>query len=423
MAVSARLDGDQLNGNFTSTDDHGPIVLHHIGTATTSALNSGNLSLTPSQWRDDLALFVRELTAKHPDPFANTTKEKFDADAAQLERNLDRLNSDEIYIGMDHLANLIGDAHTFVEFPSDNANLPLDIRHFGDESRIVAVTSGYEQALGARVIAIHDVPIKEARTRALDITPVFETESLRQSRIDGFLTTGMALHGLKITPDRNLIPYKLESDDGTEFTVAFKAILTTDHPKWISIVPQPPLSEQPVKGSGSCTYLRDAHTLYCNIRQIRDLGQVSKQMLDSIHRDHPLKLAVDLRRNNGGDFNQGLKYLIEPLAKEKEVNQTGHLFVLVGVNTFSAAMSNAAQFRQMTKALLVGESIGERPNSYQEPRQFTLPNSQLIVRYSTRFYKFAEGSDNVIVPDKQIETSWDDYKNGRDPVLEWVLKP
>jgi hypothetical protein len=30
----------------------------------------------------------------------------------------------------------------------------------------------------------------------------------------------------------------------------------------------------------------------------------------------------------------------------------------------------------------VGQSIGERPNSYQEPRQFILPNSHLVVRYS-----------------------------------------
>jgi hypothetical protein len=35
----------------------------------------------------------------------------------------------------------------------------------------------------------------------------------------------------------------------------------------------------------------------------------------------------------------------------------------------------------MTNAILVGESIGERPNTFQEPREFTLPNSRLVVRY------------------------------------------
>jgi hypothetical protein len=70
-------------------------------------------------------------------------------------------------------------------------------------------------------------------------------------------------------------------------------------------------------------------------------------------------------------------------------------------STFSAAMSNAAQFRAMTNAMQVGQPIGERPNSYQEPKQFRLPNSDLVVRYSTRYYKFVEGRDNVVAPDKE----------------------
>jgi uncharacterized protein YndB with AHSA1/START domain len=69
----------------------------------------------------------------------------------------------------------------------------------------------------------------------------------------------------------------------------------------------------------------------------------------------------------------------------------------------------------------VGEAIGEKPNSYQEPREFTLPNSRFVVRYSTRFYKSVEGTVNLVAPDKEIVPTWDEYKNGRDPVLEWVL--
>jgi hypothetical protein len=53
-------------------------------------------------------------------------------------------------------------------------------------------------------------------------------------------------------------------------------------------------------------------------------------------------VAIDLRRNGGGDYNLGLQYLIRPLQQDKSINRKGHLFVLVGPNTFSAAMSNAA---------------------------------------------------------------------------------
>ena len=104
------------------------------------------------------------------------------------------------------------------------------------------------------------------------------------------------------------------------------------------------------------------------------------------------------------------------------VKQRGHLFVLIGVDKFSAAMSNAAQFRQQTSATLVGEPIGERPNSYQEAREMWLPNSQLLVRYSTQYYKFVEQGENIIRPDREIITEWREYAAGRDPVLEWVLQ-
>jgi len=69
----------------------------------------------------------------------------------------------------------------------------------------------------------------------------------------------------------------------------------------------------------------------------------------------------------------------------------------------------------------VGQTIGEKPNGYAEVRSMLLPNSQLTVHYSTRYYKFSEGGENAIRPDREITPSWADYKAGRDPVLEWVL--
>jgi hypothetical protein len=380
----------------------------------------GSLPLTPQQWRDDLAFFTRELPKRHPDAFAYTSKDKFDAAATELDGKIDHLSSDQVYIGLDHLANLIGDAHTYVEFPEDNANLPLDVRRFGAETRVVAVAPGYEQALGSRVAAIGAVPIAQARDLALTITPIAETDSLRESRIDGFLTTGMALHGLGITPDRSSAIYTLIADDGKQSLVTFKALGSTAEPKWVHSVAQLPPSEQRVNGSAACTYLSAARTLYCNVQQIRDLAAPSREMFDILKRERPDKLVIDLRHNNGGDYNVGLKYLIEPLRKDNKINQRDHLFVLIGADTFSAAMSTA-QFRAMTNAILVGQPIGERPNSYQEPRQFKLPNSHLVVRYSTRYYKFVEGRDNVVAPDKGITPTWEDYKRGHDVVLDWVL--
>ena len=43
-----------------------------------------------------------------------------------------------------------------------------------------------------------------------------------------------------------------------------------------------------------------------------------------------------------------------------------------------------------------------RPNSYAEVRDMPLPNPHLTVRYSTQYYKFWEGGESMIGPDREI---------------------
>lgn len=169
------------------------------------------------------------------------------------------------------------------------------------------------------------------------------------------------------------------------------------------------------------TYLPDSHTVYCSFRGYKGLGKQSKGLFDLIQQQHPDKLVIDLRLNGGGDYFEDLKYMVHPIRDLSDINRKGHLFVLVGPNTFSAAMSNSAHFRFQTNAILAGQQIGEKPNSYQEVHETKLPNSHWTLRYSVKFYKFVESGENVIRPDQEIIPSWDDYRSGRDPVLEWVL--
>ena len=136
---------------------------------------------------------------------------------------------------------------------------------------------------------------------------------------------------------------------------------------------------------------------------------------------HATKLVIDMRAMAAATTRSATREVLKPLKTRADINRKGHLYVVIGAETFSAAMNNAAQFQDETNAILVGETIGEKPNSYQEPRQFRLPNSHLVVRASTLWYAFRKTGPNVVAPDKEILPSWDDVKAGRDPVLDWVL--
>src|SRR5262249_57113054 len=91
--------------------------------------------VTKQQWHEDLQFLARELPKRHANAFHHTPRERFEAEVAELDRRLDRLNGDEVLVGLERLANLVGDGHTNVQFPPDRANFPLNLLRFGDEYR------------------------------------------------------------------------------------------------------------------------------------------------------------------------------------------------------------------------------------------------------------------------------------------------
>jgi hypothetical protein len=421
-AFEGRLEGGALNGTFKLGDDSSAIVLRRVGDAKALGSLEPNLQLSKEQWLEDVQCFARELPKRHANAFYHVSREQFGKAVAELERRLGQMNGDEIYVGLNRIANLVGDGHTHVSFRGDAANLPLKIQRFGDDYRVTFVAPGQEKALRTRVLKIQDVPISRAREMLLSMTPQDETTILAQLRVENYLRAGLVLHGYDIIPDRGTARFTLADDDNHQFSMEFRALPPGMEVRWVPAYQDPPLFRQKPEDPLWYTSLPEARTVYCNFRSYRNLAKHASGLLATVDREHPDKLVIDLRDNGGGDYEEGLKDLVEPIRQRSQVNRRGHLFVLIGPETFSAAMSNSAHFRARTAAILVGEPIGEKPNSYQESRQFTLPNSHLMVRYSIRFYRFVESGENLIRPDQQLVPSWSDFKAGRDPVLEWVLK-
>jgi hypothetical protein len=420
--LDGRLQGGVMNGVFKYSDNITSITLRRTGDARALDSLEPKLHISKKQWLEDLQCFARELPKRHANAFYHVSRKQFDKAVAELTHRLGQMNGDEIYVGLNRIANLIGDGHTQVAFPGDGAMLPFRIQRFSNDYRVTFVAPGQEKSLGLRVVKIQDLPVNRAGEMLLSMTPQDETPALAQLRIENFLTTGLVLHGYGIISDRSTARFTLADDDNRQFSRDFHALPPRAEVPWVPACKNPPLFRQNPEDPFWYQSLPGAHAVYCNFRSYRELGKHASGLLAMVDRQQPDKLIIDLRQNGGGDYEEGLKYLVEPIRKRTQINRRGHLFVLIGRDTFSAAMSNSAHFRARTAALLVGEPIAEKPNSYQESRQFTLPNSHLVVRYSIRFYRFVESGENLIRPDQEIIPSWGDFKAGRDPVLAWVLK-
>ncbi|MBV9991771.1 MAG: hypothetical protein JOZ72_10800 [Alphaproteobacteria bacterium] len=418
--LSLTRKGDTLTGSFDLAGDKGTAAFTRTGPAQAKDASAPRLDLTPAQWREDIAFFARELPKHHANAFFSLGREIFDAEIAALTAKADTANGDEMFVGLQAIANAIGDGHTGLVAPDDRRVMPIQVAKFGDAFRIVASGPGAPGALGTRVVKIGGHPVDEVWRRALTLTPRGELDQLRRERALAYLARGYALHGLGVTPDRNHALYSLARDDGTAFDLDVAGLPPNADAGLTSLWPDRLLPNQEKDAPFFCKDV-GAGTVYCDWRGYQDLAKNARAMFALVDRVKPHKLIVDMRDNGGGDNTVGDAQIVKPLEARADLNRKGRLYVLIGAETFSAAMNNAAQFQDETNAILVGETIGEKPNSYQEPRQFTLPNSHLVVRASTLWYAFRKTGPNLVAPDKEIVPSWADAKAGRDPVLDWVL--
>ena len=89
------------------------------------------------------------------------------------------------------------------------------------------------------------------------------------------------------------------------------------------------------------------------------------------------------------------------MVRSDTINRKGHLFVILGRNTFSAAMSAVTDLERQTECLFVGEPSCSGPNFRGQANPVTLPCSGLRLSCASHFgdaNRFTSPSERAIVP-------------------------
>ena len=233
----------------------------------------------------------------------------------------------------------------------------------------------------------------------------------------------LAALGICATPDS--VTFIME-DSGA---VVLKPIPASQKITWVTMEqtnpgPQPLYLQHPKRYYWYAVLPRQA-TLYLQYNACRNMSTepfsaFTREVLNRLDTSPIRKLVIDLRFNGGGN-SRIIKPLLTGIKRRPAINQRGHLFVIIGRRTFSSAILNAVELQNETKALLVGEPTGGKPNHYGEVRNFTLPYSGVRVYYSTKYFHNSPQETPSLIPDIQVEMSFKDYLNHRDPVLERIL--
>ncbi len=381
-------------------------------------------TLTKEQWRQDLKYLAKELPRRHKNAFHSVSRETFERAVAELDAAIPSLQEFEIIVRLQQILAMVGDAHTtFSTFPPKTfRRYPLSLVWFGGDLRVTRTVAAYRRALGGRVVRIGESGVADASAKVSRLVPQ-ENDYWARFVSPGYMTSPEVLFTLKILPGIERGQWTFEDAEGKQFSMEMSAVSPDEKIEWLSTLKEVPLYRQRQDEQFWFTLLPDSQTLYVNLRGYPDTNafkRIADDLLKLIDASPPKRLVIDVRQNTGGDFNKG-RYLLSGLKKRDAFRNRGSVYVITGRATQSAAMVNALDFRKELNAVLVGEPTGGRPNSYSENDAFRLPNSNLEVSYSTRYYKFQDTETPAVMPDKIIEPSWDSYPSGRDIVMEWIL--
>lgn len=416
-ALTLRVDGDVLTGKFDLEGQPGTITARRTPQSTEAFLKAPEqrLDLSTAQWLEDLDRLVEILTREHGSTFHRISRQQFEREAARARAAIPGLDGVAVALEFRKLAALIGDGHTSVALPHGRPRLPIEFYWFADGLRVVGVSATHRSLLGARLVAVNDVPAPAVAERLRAYIAPGETQSFYRAGVPDLVTNPDVLRAIGSSAGP-LFAFTFETADGAQkrveiaaaTEVADRVTLGAGAPLWQRNETQGFWSERLADGS-----------VYVNWRSYDGLAGHGAALLQSLDATHPRRLIIDLRDNSGGDYNAGRAF-IEAIRSRPWLNRRGALYVMIGRKTFSAAMTNAVDFKHMTEAILVGEPAGAAPNNWQEARRFHLPNSGLRVGVSTRYYEFLPGKSEVL-PDHRVSPEPGDWGSPQDAGARLVL--
>jgi tetratricopeptide (TPR) repeat protein len=395
-------------------------------------------------WREDLRVLAAEMPARHRNLFHTLRRAEFEGAVRRLEARLPTLRRHQVILELARIAARIGDGHTNVAPARDAAigfhALPLRLYLFADGLYVRAADSAHANLVGSRVIRLGRATAEEAVEA---VRPLIARDNEMGVAFAAPLLLAMpeVLAGLGLIEDMGEVPLVLERDgrrtdvvlapDGLAPLMARDTDRSWEVPEgWVDARGAPdrwPLWLRQPGNKFWLEYLEAERAVYVQLNEVGDKPEETvagfADSLATLVRAHPVdRLVLDLRLNGGG--NGALtRALVLALVRAEPLRARGHLFVLIGRRTFSAAQFLATELERWTEAIFVGEPTASRGNHYGDSYRIRLPRSGITVRVSTLYWQLSDPRDARpwTPPEIAVGLTFDDYRGNRDPVLAAAL--
>jgi hypothetical protein len=412
--------------------------------AAPSRIQLGDYKLfSPEDMQADLNELFTKLEISHPDLYANRSKEEVNADRQKV---LDELNHPvtifDYFLIVSPLIESLGDMHTKIlppdEMDPEELFFPLQVEFFGQR---VVITYN-----------ISDNPDIPFRSELISINGIALSSLPHPHTLYQFFQMSFSFYlwcyfGSVPEYQVELLP------SSTASPAAYQMHGMTVQ----AIQAQTASSNQPLPERFTYQTLPDSNIGVMTINTFD--GSPSHFLaaaFDQIRQDHVQHLIIDIRSNEGGDYDQltaVMSYLTsqpyrtcskayERYVSEQEqppreiacdllqpMDRTsrfeGDIYLLIGPDTFSAAITFATILQDYNLATIAGEETIDKASFCGDPSDpMLLSHTHLQYTYAKVCFVRPGGilDNRGVIPDVIVKTTIDDYMAGRDPVLAKAIE-
>lgn len=402
-------------------------ILFLISILTACSVDTANIEDNPKL--EDLNYFCDTLEKNHKNLYANISKNEFEIEKQRIAEKTPEMSDSDFYYSLKYLLSMVGDAHTTVNFTDSQHkhlnSLGFAVKKYSDGWYLMMMEKENEQYLGWRLLAINDMDISDIFTRTKKIMS-YENETWAEKNFSNTINFKDALEYLGIIEKGEPIVFKIEDRNGDNTSLEIKSIKEKEDTdvKIASVTPENspktliPAFYSAIPLDENCFFIQYN---VCQESPELSMKEFVSNVSDEIKGNNYKKVIIDLRYNSGGNSNIFGRMLMELAKLQRKDNFK--VYTIIGENTFSSAMINAIQIKEMLNSKLVGTPTGGNVNSYGEVRYFNLKNYPITVSYSTKYFELIEGYEkDSLYPDIYVEQNFENYLNGVDQEVEMILE-
>lgn len=381
-------------------------------------------SLKKMPWKEDLEIYKASLEQSHINLYHSITKADFTKEWNKIYNNIESLSDFEITLKLMHLTRLVNDGHTAVSLRNISTHrFPFEVKWIENRWYVVKTLNKDKHILKASLETINGMPIDIVTQKISKIAQFVENEYSLKDRTGSYLTMAELLFNINMIDSINEATFSFRNNNNELIHLKLNTITNDiwENSNLSMVTLSVPEITIPNSSNPDLwfTSISDTKAVYINFESyptFEEMQVFGEQLVSYIQKNQMKKVIIDMRKNGGGDLYVGT-VLAYALNLADSIDWKNGVFVLTSNKTFSAATSNAALFKQLLNAKIVGQPTGSNPNGYQDMDSFILPNSKLVISYSKRLFRLSNQENTALKPDIIINQKYSDLFNNVDTVL------